>query len=85
MKLFTDHPASVGETYFEHMGQAFSFAAAMAKGTLCCALHALFPFWCEKSASKIISGLNDRMVVNRDQRAPSVQSAEHDASSTDAA
>ena len=26
---FTDHPASVNETYFQHMGMAFSFAGRM--------------------------------------------------------
>ena len=29
MKIFTDHPASVGETYFEHMGGASYFADRM--------------------------------------------------------
>ena len=29
--LFTDHPASVGETYREHMGVAFSFAGPLFK------------------------------------------------------
>lgn len=82
MKLFTEHPASVGETYLQHMKAAFSFASAMLVGTIYCAVHALFPFLFEKSASKIIDGLHDRMVVNRDRRAaPTI--AEHDASSKD--
>jgi len=28
-KLFRDHPATVGETYFEHMGTAFTFAGRL--------------------------------------------------------
>jgi len=42
--LFTDHPYDVGETYFQHMGEALSIAARM----YCCfvaqTVHAIFPF-----------------------------------------
>ncbi len=62
---FTDHPDSVGETYFEHMGQAFSFAGAMAFGAVACALHGLFPFLCLKTGSRTIARLHDRMVAHR--------------------
>lgn len=30
--LFTEHPRSVGESYFEHMGMSASFGAAMLRG-----------------------------------------------------
>jgi hypothetical protein len=68
-KLFTAHPASVGESYLEHMGQALGFATRMLAGSLACFVHALFPFLCVKTGSKCITELHDRMVANRDRRA----------------
>ena len=65
MKLFTEHPKSVGENYFQHMASAAAFSGQMFTGALCCLLHALFPFLFERKASGIIVELNDRMVANR--------------------
>jgi hypothetical protein len=65
---FVDHPASVGETYLEHMGVAASFGGQMVLGGLACFIHALLPFTCERAASRQIALLHDRMVVNRHQR-----------------
>ena len=64
-RLFVDHPASVGETYTQHFGQAMSFSAAMLGGAICCAVHAVLPFAFEKTGSRIITGLHERMVRNR--------------------
>ena len=68
--LFTDHPASVGESYAEHMGQAGYFAGAMFIGALACMVHALVPGLCRTSGSRIIGHLNDRMILNRRRHAP---------------
>ncbi len=65
MKLFTEHPNSVGETYFEHMASAVSFSARMFVGAICCLLHAVFPFICVRTGSGIIADLHDRMITNR--------------------
>lgn len=74
MKLFTDHPATVGETYTEHMGQAFSFGSEMVACGLACLLHGIFPFMFEKTGSNAIQRLNVRMVTHRDQRPGSAHS-----------
>ena len=63
--LFTEHPASVGESYGEHFVAASTFAASMALGTIACLIHAVFPFLCVKTGSGIITDLHDRMVANR--------------------
>ncbi len=63
--LFTEHPASVGESYGEHFVAAGTFAASMALGTIACLIHAVFPFLYVKTGSGIITGLHDRMVTNR--------------------
>lgn len=64
-RLFVQHPASVGETYFEHMRMAGSFGWAMLQASSACFVHALVPGLCEKTGSGIIRDLHGRMVVNR--------------------
>ena len=64
-RLFKAHPASVGETYFEHMGAAASFAGAMAIGALACLIHALVPALCVRTGSGIVTDLHRRMITHR--------------------
>jgi len=66
-KLFTEHPASVGETYGQHFRAAFGFALAMVVGGLACLLHALLPFLCVTTGSRTVGRLHERMVRNRAQ------------------
>ena len=75
-KLFTDHPSSVGETYWQHMGMAFSFAVAMIGAGLACLLHGIFPFLFVKTGSRTITQLHDRMVTNRSRLAKMEDTAE---------
>ncbi|AKM31543.1 hypothetical protein AB870_17590 [Pandoraea faecigallinarum] len=65
MKVFTRHPASVGESYLQHMGSALSFALPLLGALLACLVHAVLPFAFEKTGSRIIVRLHDRMVTNR--------------------
>ena len=62
---FTEHPASVGESYGEHMGSAWSFAARMALGAGACFLHGIFPFLCVTTGSRTIRELYARMISHR--------------------
>jgi hypothetical protein len=62
---FTKHPASVGETYFQHMRMAGSFGTRMLGGALACYVHAIFPFLFEKTGSAAIAELHDRMLASR--------------------
>jgi len=66
---FTEHPASVGETYTEHLVSAMGFAGALLRAACCCAVHALLPFLFEKTGSSLITELHDRMVTNRSRLA----------------
>ncbi len=64
-RFFTEHPAAVNETYFQHLVNAWRFAFRMIGGGFVCLLHGLFPFaFCFK-ASDTICELFDRMVTNR--------------------
>jgi uncharacterized protein DUF6356 len=64
-RLFTEHPASVDETYLEHLGVATSFGVHMLVAGVACLIHALFPFLFVKTGSLAISGLHERMVTSR--------------------
>jgi hypothetical protein len=64
-RLFLDHPASVNESYLQHMAMASSFGFAMLKASLACFVHALVPGLCERTGSRIITRLHARMVTNR--------------------
>jgi len=68
-RLFTDHPATVGETYWQHLGAAWSFSWRMMLASLACLVHALLPFLFEKTGSRAIVELHDRMVTNRQRQA----------------
>ncbi len=69
-RLFTEHPASVDETYLEHLGVAASFGAHMLAAGLACLVHALFPFLFVKTGSLAIAGLYERMVTKRRRHPP---------------
>jgi len=58
---FTDHPASVGETYGEHFRMATHFATQMAKATFACAVHAVYPNAFQTKGSDTIRALYDEM------------------------
>jgi hypothetical protein len=67
-RLFTRHPASVGETYLQHFRSAATFAIRMLAGGLACMVHALLPFLFERTASRCIHQLHEQMVVHRAAR-----------------
>jgi hypothetical protein len=72
-RLFTEHPESVGESYFEHMGVALSFAGPLLAAGLAALVHAVLPFLCVTTASGTVKRLYARM-VNRSPQ-PLVESA----------
>jgi hypothetical protein len=65
LRAFTEHPASVGESYLEHLVRASCFGTRMMFAGFACLVHGLLPFLFVKTGSRAISELNDRMVVNR--------------------
>ncbi len=67
-RLFTEHPASVGETYGAHLMMAGGFSLRMVLGAAACLVHALLPFLFVKTGSAIITDLHGRMVTHRDRR-----------------
>ncbi len=64
-RLFLDHPASVNESYTEHLAQASRFGFSMIFAGLACLLHGLIPCLFKKTGSKTISTLHHDMVTHR--------------------
>ena len=67
-RVFTEHPASVGETYVEHLRCAVRFSLRMITGGLACFVHALLPWLFTQTGSDTIRDLHDCMVVNRQKQ-----------------
>ena len=62
---FTEHPASVGETYGQHYVTAMGFSLSLFRAAFVCGVHAVLPFLFQKTGSQCITELHDRMVTNR--------------------
>ncbi len=67
-RAFSAHPASVNETYTEHMAVAASFSWRLMYGGLACLIHAIFPFLFVTTGSRLVTELHDEMVTNRVRR-----------------
>jgi len=61
--LFTDHPASVDETYFGHMRFALGFAGWLGLAAGAALVHAIVPALCETTASRILCRLHARIAA----------------------
>ena len=58
--LFTDHPSSVNETYLGHMAFAGWFSSRLMLAAGAALIHALLPFACQTTASRIVRELYER-------------------------
>ena len=65
VRLFSEHPAAVGESYTQHCIHATKFGWTMLRGSLACFVHAVFPWVCTNFGSQTVVRLHDRMVINR--------------------
>jgi hypothetical protein len=67
-RLFLDHPASVDETYLEHLSTASGFGGRLILAGLACFLHGLLPCCFTRTASDQIRTLNRDMDSRRAAR-----------------
>jgi Family of unknown function (DUF6356) len=65
IRAFTEHPASVDESYGEHLFRAVCFGTRMMWAGLACVVHGVLPFLFVRTGSRAIAELNDRMIRNR--------------------
>ena len=81
-RLFTGHPASVEETYFEHLTAALSFSGRMLMAGMACLVHAFLPFLFLRTGSETIAALHERMVAHRRRFPEGRLAARRDAGTT---
>lgn len=60
-ELFTAHPNSVDESYFEHLAFAGKFSMKLFFAASVALVHAILPFLFEKTAGNIIKELYGRI------------------------
>ncbi len=58
LKPFLTHPEEVGETYAQHLGQAFLIGLRMIGAGLACCIHAILPFLFVETASNLVHELH---------------------------
>ena len=63
-KLFQEHPASVGETYTEHLAFAVRFGGTLLLAGLACLVHGLLPWVWKTRASDTVRLLYDRLIIH---------------------
>lgn len=56
-RIFLDHPASVNETFVEHMAFAGTFSGKLFLAGGAALVHAIVPCLFEKTASRIVADL----------------------------
>ena len=61
MNIFTKHPTELGETYFGHMFAAIRYSFTFFLLLFVSLIHAIFPFWFEKTASCVIQEMSDHI------------------------
>ena len=55
------HLAEVDEGYAQHLGEALGISALLIKAGLACAVHALIPGLCTRTASRCVARFQARM------------------------
>jgi hypothetical protein len=65
LRLFTAHPAAVGESYVRHLCQAAIFGARLVVAGCACMVHAILPFLFVHTGSRTVAELNERLVPRR--------------------
>lgn len=64
-RLFTQHPATLGESYWQHFGQAAGFGLQMLGIGLACIAHGIFPFLFQHTGSDAITRLHVTLTERR--------------------
>lgn len=63
--VFRDHPASVGETYLQHLAVALGYSLRLFAAALAALVHGFLPFLFKTSASGAIKQMHDEMAARK--------------------
>jgi hypothetical protein len=61
-QIFTAHPASVDESYVQHMRFAAGFGVRLLAAAGAAFVHALIPCLFEKTASRMVADMHRRLI-----------------------
>jgi len=64
-RWFRAHPRSVGESYGQHFRTASGFGVVMVGAGLAALVHAVFPALFERTGSRAIKRLHDRLAARQ--------------------
>ncbi len=64
-KIFLEHPYSIKENYWQHLGNALKFSFTLFLTSLACLVHALIPCIFTTTTKSTLINLHDKVVVNR--------------------
>ena len=76
-RAFTEHPASVGETWGQHARVALSAAGTLAMAAMAATLHAIVPALFPTTASRAVDRLHARIHGPRGAEAAKITNMEH--------
>jgi hypothetical protein len=65
LRILTEHPATVGETYLEHLVFATRFGCRMMAGGMACFIHGALPFLFPRTGSSAVLDLHGILVAKR--------------------
>jgi hypothetical protein len=65
LRVFNEHPSSVGESYFEHQRVALSVGLRLVGAGLACSVHAFAPWLFVDTGSRTIFDLHRRLTTRR--------------------
>jgi hypothetical protein len=64
-RAFSEHPASVGESYAGHLAVAMGFGVRLLLAGIVCLIHGVLPCVFQRTGSRMIGRLHSTMVVHR--------------------
>lgn len=65
MKIFTDHPREMGESYLEHLGHSMVFSGRMMVAGVVCLVHGFFPFVFVYTTSGMLAKMTRAFVARK--------------------
>lgn len=65
LRAFTEHPSSVGESYWQHLAFALGVSVTLLLAALAALVHAVLPFLFKTTASRLIAKMAGRTGARR--------------------
>ncbi len=67
IRIFTEHPKSIGETYFQHLRFASANGLRLVYSGLACIVHSVLPFLFIDTASDVVKKMYAHMIQRKEE------------------